>query len=145
MRTLVLALALALVPACERSTLGQTEFHGVKLGMLPNDVRDRFDGAGGQWRTVPGDGLKLEWTGQGSSGGSVQRAQFEFHNGILVAVRADLTGSDQASKGPGFTSSPVSVQARKASGGGVSYVWIARDCPEHKAEVAGLLAAAGAR
>lgn len=144
MRALVLAVALALVPACERSTLGDTEFHGVKLGMLPNDVRGRFNVADGQWRTVPGDGLKLEWTGQGNAG-SVRRAQFEFHNGMLVAVRADLAASDASSKGPAFAASPISVQARKQADAGVSYVWIARDCPEHKAEVAGLLSAAGAR
>ena len=94
---LVLALASGLV-GCDREAPNES-VRGVRLGMSPRDVRDRFEGsADGRWLTSVGKGLGasddtvLEWTAVGEMSRATQ-ARFEFHLGMLVAVRAHFRDS----------------------------------------------------
>jgi len=146
---LLLAILLALA-ACSKDA--PTAFHGVKLGMRPDDVRARYDVPGGHWKNdggTGGAGLKLTWQrdgkGTSSAGGGdagLDRAIFEFHNGLLVAVRATfLAPADDAWLAGGPRSeTPSTVIARDAENQLRQLRWIAKDCPEHEAEVRAILA-----
>lgn len=142
---LVVLLALAFVAGCNRESPNES-VPGVRLGMTPRDVRDRFEPGGeGTWQTRVGGGAgatddtTLEWSAS-SEAGRVSRARFEFHLGMLVAVRAHLrspAGSTDVS------ATPKTVTARTPGGpgkGGTEVTILARDCPTHHDE-AELLAA----
>src|SRR3954453_15062026 len=95
MRVLLVSLMLALSVACNRDAPNEL-VPGVRLGMSPRDVRDRFDGGGeGAWQTKVGGGAGasddtvLEWSARGEKSRATRR-RFEFHLGMLVAVRAHL-------------------------------------------------------
>jgi hypothetical protein len=67
----------------------------VRLGMAPRDVRDRFhppNGDPGAWQTAlgAGDDTVLEWTARDPQS-TIREARFEFHLGMLVAMRAKTT------------------------------------------------------
>lgn len=128
-RALVLAAALALAACAKRPPT----FHGVELGMVPRDVRDRFD-VKGSFEVEPSssDDFTMKFSPQ--KGATVSAAQFEFHGGALVAVRADVSASDPANAGDAFvvTSSAVLHRERKPEGAHLDLV--ARDCPTHRAE-----------
>lgn len=121
-----------------------TEVHGIALGMTPREVRERFKTAvPGQWRFVAGDDPALEWLPSGPS--SVERARFEFHGGMLVAVRLLLSAADPAAQGARLGVSTASVLARRGlTDGRVELVLLARDCPTHAEEVGRLLTGGGA-
>lgn len=120
------------------------DLHGVRLGMGPRDVRARFDAGGeGRWSSAAGASLALEYEGDGSSAASVRRARFEFHGGMLVAVRATLAPSDAASRGAPFEVGPATVVSRApGEGGAVALFMASRECPDHREEVASIVAAA---
>ena len=119
---------------------GGTSFHGAKLGMAPRDVRDRFDLAplGAFKITSPGDELILDWAPAHAGEGTVESARFEFHAGMLVAVRAKLAQRDPEAAGVALLATKTAVVAR-ARAEGVSYTLIARDCPTHREEEKRLL------
>jgi hypothetical protein len=109
----------------------------VRLGMSPRDVRERFrPGGEGTWQTAlgTGDDTVLEWNARGA--GPVAHARFEFHLGMLVAIRATTTervARDEVS------ATPKTVTAKKsAPEGGTSVTVLARDCPTHKEEAESL-------
>jgi hypothetical protein len=139
---LVSALAIA-VAACSKPD--QTIFHGVRLGMAARDVRDRFDvGTTGEWKVTPGEEMLLDWSPAADGGhamdGPVASARFEFHSGMLVAIRADLDRGDPSAGGGELTVTGASVAAREPlPKDHVSYTLLARDCPTHKAEEQRLL------
>jgi hypothetical protein len=129
-----------LFAACARDAGGEG-VPGVRLGMSPRDVRDRFDGGGeGAWQTKVGGGsgasddTVLEWTASGAASRTT-RARFEFHLGMLVAVRAHLRetgGSERVD----LTRKTVTV--RTPQGGGMDLTILARDCPTHHDEAESL-------
>ena len=114
--------------------------------MAPRDVRDRFDGGGeGVWQTKVGGGAGasddtvLEWNASGATTRAT-RARFEFHLGMLVAVRAHLREPIETSK---VDLTPKTVTVRAPEGGGTDVTILARDCPTHHDEAEALAAKAG--
>ena len=135
-RALVLILALGACTPVETDALPN-----VRLGMAPRDVRDRFEPGGeGTWQTSVGSGTEdtaIEWKAAGGSA-RVKDARFEFHLGMLVAIRA--TTREPGSEGERITSTAGSVTLRKrAPDGGTSIAVLARDCPTHKDEAESLV------
>ena len=118
--------------------------HGARLGMAPRDVRDRFDlSKRGHWSSVAGKELSLEYDADDAANAPVRHARFEFHNGMLVAIRASLAKDDEVAAGEPLEVGRVSVASRTASNDGSVDLFIAsRTCPDHREEVARILAAA---
>lgn len=119
------------------------EVRGVRLGMTPDQVRERFDrGAPSSWRTeIAGTDLSLI---RAPSGSLDREARFEFHEGMLVAMRFDLSADAPEASGDPITISTASVTARtRGQGGRVSLVVLARDCPTHAEEVSRILSDGG--
>ena len=110
--------------------------------MAPRDVRDRFQPGGeGSWQTAlgAGDDTVLEWTARDPKL-HLAEARFEFHLGMLVAIRA-------RSREPGslerVSSTPKTVTLHApAAEGGTKITVLARDCPTHKDEADALAARA---
>lgn len=142
-RRVLLALALSGAGVACGQSEGGTSFHGAKLGMAPRDVRERFDLAplGAFKITSPGDELVLDWAPAHAGEGTVESARFEFHSGMLVAVRAKLAPRDPEAAGAPLLATKTAVVAR-ATSEGVSYTLIARDCPTHREEEKRLLQSA---
>jgi len=116
---------------------------GVRLGMAPRDVRDRFEGAAeGGWLTSVGKGpgssddTVLEWTSTGAKTRATQ-ARFEFHLGMLVAVRAHLREAISSER---VDLTPKTVTVRTPAAGGTDVTILARDCPTHHDEAESLAA-----
>ncbi len=133
--TLALALALNVGAGCSREAPDAVP--GVRLGMSPRDVRDRFDESGqGAWRTNvssgPGanDDTVLEWSAAVPASRATH-ARFEFHLGMLVAVRAHLR-EGASSERVDLTAKTVTL--RTAAAGGIDVTILARDCPTHHEE-----------
>jgi hypothetical protein len=128
-----LALAAPMVACQEREVIPN-----VRLGMTPRDVRDRFQSGGtGSWQTAlgVGDDTVLEWTSRDPQG-SVLEARFEFHLGMLVAIRARLRERSSADQ-VDVTRKTVTMRTSSREGG-TSVVVLARDCPTHKDEADGI-------
>lgn len=132
----LLALALVLTAGCSREE--RDAVPNVRLGMAPRDVRERFQpGAEGTWQTAlgAGDDTVLEWTARDPRS-SIAHARFEFHLGMLVAIRAR---SDEAVSREVVATTPRTVTVRSpASEGGATVTVLARDCPTHKEEAESL-------
>ena len=146
-RSVLVAVAVALAPTLGGALSGSTNgcarhepdaLPGVRLGMTPRDVRDRFDAGGpGTWQTRvgAGDDTVLEWTAQGS-GARIAQARFEFHLGMLVAIRARLVEPSSSDK---VELTPRTVTSRRpAEEGGTEVAVLARDCPPHREEAESL-------
>lgn len=110
----------------------------VRLGMAPRDVRERFQpSAAGSWQTAlgSGDDTVLEWTSRDASS-YVSQARFEFHLGMLVAIRARLNEKAEREE---VSTTPKTVTSRAPAGEGGTHVTVlARDCPTHKDEAEAL-------
>lgn len=138
-RRLALA-ALLLLIGCE--TAAADPVPGVRLGMTPRDVRDRFEPeAGGAWRTsvAPSkDDTMLEWSAPAAAEKSkATTASFEFHNGMLVAVRTHLRETTSKER---IDSTARTVTLRTPKDGGTDVTLLARDCPTHHEEAESLAA-----
>jgi hypothetical protein len=106
-----------------------TEFHGVKLGMTADAVRAHYD-APASFQT---DGTVLKAV---ATAGDV--ATFEFHRGVLVAVRGTTLQAPMGlPSGIRYSAGGV-VEVTKADAA-YSFRWIARDCPAHAEEAETLL------
>ena len=144
MRFAITVLVLLGLVACTREDTTES-VPGVRLGMSPRDVRDRFDGGGaGAWQTKVGGGAGatddtvLEWTALGQASRATT-ARFEFHLGMLVAVRAHL----REPAGPERVDlTPKTVAVRTPNGGGTDVTILARDCPTHHEEAQSLVSKA---
>lgn len=115
-------------------------FHGAKLGMSVADVRARFD-VGGSFHARPdgASGWALDWTATDASG-SVRSATFEFHEGLLVAVRAVATESDAIADRAGMTTTAGIVRrVNRRSDRLFDVLILSRGCPAHAAEVSRVL------
>lgn len=86
-------------------------FHGVRLGMSPSDVRASLDIPGRLLPRPSASGLAFELVG--GEHATVTTATFEFEDGALVAVRADLTGADDLAEGPRLERDVHAVRARR--------------------------------
>jgi hypothetical protein len=124
------------VIAKERSsTRGFGEVDGVRLGMTVRDLRARFGAGAGRWDSEVGDDIVLRWTPTPDAHGGPLAAQFEFHMGILMAIRADLPPGDLAAKGAPFELSDAIVVVRDPTPAGAVHVTVvARSCPIHAKE-----------
>lgn len=140
---LLAALVVVGALAKSRSAATRGELHGVRLGLTVRDVRARFDAAGaGQWESTVTDDMVLKWKPGADARGGPLAAQFEFHMGLLMAIRADLPPGDPAAKGPPFELSDSAVVVReKAPTGAVHLTAIARSCPIHAKEAQSLVSA----
>jgi hypothetical protein len=134
------ALALALVSGLAACSLGdeRAPLPGVRLGMSPRDVRDRFEGAEqGAWQTRLGPGATddtvLEWTATAATTRATH-ARFEFHLGMLVAVRAHLRAPAPPVGRVTATPKTVTGWSASTSDGGTELTMLARDCPTHHDE-----------
>ncbi len=125
---------------CDRHE-GAEDLPGVRLGMSPRDVRERFEGGrDGAWQTKLGSGTKddtvLEWNAADGKSRAVH-ARFEFHLGMLVAVRAQLREPSPKEQ-VDFTARTVTVRMPQDDGTAVTI--LARDCPTHHEEAEALVA-----
>lgn len=124
------------VGGCDTSEAGP--FPSVRLGMTPRDVRGRFEPGGeGSWKTGTGagDDTVLEWRAS-APGAKVPEARFEFHHGMLVAIRARLADAEDHER---VAATVRSVTLRRpAAAGGTEIAVLARDCPSHRQEAESL-------
>jgi hypothetical protein len=136
------ALLLALAVSLSACSLGdeRAPLPGVRLGMSPRDVRDRFEGGElGTWQTKLGGGsgatddTVLEWTATGATTRATH-ARFEFHLGMLVAVRAHLRAPTPTAGRVTTTPKTVTGWSASPSEGGTELTMLARDCPTHRDE-----------
>ncbi|UJR80934.1 hypothetical protein [Sandaracinus amylolyticus] len=112
---------------------------GARLGMTADQVRERFDeGAQASWRTeIVGPDMTLI---RGPSASLDRETRFEFHNGMLVAIRAELPPDADEARGGAVEISPAAVIARTNDGRGRVHLRVlARDCPTHAEEVSRVL------
>ena len=111
-------------------------FHGTKLGMSIADVRTRFDVAGSFHARPDGEsGWALDWTSRDADS-AVRRATFEFHEGLLVAVRAVVAPTDAiASRDEMTTTSGTVRRVRRREDRLFDVLILSRGCPAHAAEV----------
>lgn len=142
--TLALGIALTLaLPAasagCSRADAAEA-LPAIKLGMSPRDVRARFEpSTQGSWTTKigssPGDDTILEWVAADTTSARITTAKFEFHLGMLVAIRAHLR-EPVAAEAIALTAKTVTSRAPAGSnaGAGSDLVVLARDCPTHRDE-----------
>lgn len=128
-RGAVLALVFA---ACGETRI--PDFHGVRLGMTPREVRDRFD-VRGDFRVATGsatDDVTMSFAPAKPT--SIESVRFEYHMGALVAVRADVTDTDPAWSGDPTIVMRAEVLHRERAASFMHIDWISRECPTHAAE-----------
>lgn len=110
-------------------------------------VRQRFDGARwGKWSSVAlPDQTTLRWSRTADRPGLPLVVAFEFTEGKLAAIRADIEGSAPLAVGPPLESSFAAVVARQSEGDGtVRFTVLSRTCSKHAGEAARLISS-GAR
>ena len=116
-------------------------FHGTRLGMSVAEVRSRFDARGaGDFHARPdvASGWSIEWTATSAS--AVRSATFEFHEGLLVAVRAVVDRSDALTRETGLTVTSGTVRrVTSRPDAAFDVLLLSRACPAHAAEVRSLL------
>jgi len=121
---------------------GPIVLEGARLGMTPAELRRAFVlGPSGTFRSEPAaQDFSVEWLpAPGTARPRLTHARFEFHGGLLVAVRIRGRADDDALAGPGVAQTPGSVIARRTHGDVTDVTMLARDCPTHAAEVASIL------
>ena len=121
---------------------------GTFLGMTVGDVRQRFSpGQEGEWTSsTRNEDFVLEWAqteaqtiGDATSG--IRQATFEFHEGLLVAIRAEVSPASPLAEGAGLEIHSVSVLHRSVHDDRVRVSLLSRTCPTHHEEVQALLEA----
>ena len=137
--TLGLASGLARTYLVQHRAERRVELRGVWLGMTPTDVRERYRApVQGTWRSEMRADPVIIWSALSPEPGST--ASFEFHGGVLVAVRMVVPTSDPDAQGPSLDVSTASVLVRQGSTDGrVELTLLARDCPTHAEEIHRLL------
>jgi len=126
-----------------------SDVYGARLGLGASDLRSRFaPPERGAFRAAAdaltnGD-LALDWSADART--SPLRARFEFHSGLLVAIRATLPATSPLAAGPALSETAVSVLSRHENADQTASLTIlAKDCPTHAAEVRRLLRGASTR
>lgn len=146
---LVVTLVLAVAAFCNTAACGRDPgpdpVPGVRLGMTPRDVRDHFEGGGqGAWQTRfdrggagASDDTVVEWTATDEKA-PTRHARFEFHLGMLVAIRAQQRDPIAAER-IDVTPKTVTRRVPGASGNpGTDVTVLSRDCPTHHEEAEAL-------
>ena len=123
------------------------EFHGARLGMTASQLRQSFALADeGAFRAAGNAGsegeLWLEWTP--TQAASLAGARFEFHEGLLVAIRAELHDASEATR---VAAEPVQLTEGTLrhralltpDSARVRISILSRDCPTHAEEVRRLI------
>lgn len=119
---------------------GTGDLRGVRLGLSAADTRARFVAPGpGTWTSESNPEPALRWTSLDRDA-PVREAVFEFHQGMLVAVRLHTAPGAPEGAGPPMELTPARVLARSATDRGTDVTVLSRNCPTHAAEVARLLA-----
>lgn len=115
------------------------DLRGVRLGFSAADTRELFQTASpGVWSSEANPEPRLRW--EARQGGPVRQAIFEFHQGMLVAIRLQVAAETPEAQGPALEVTPARVLTRKKEpSGGVSVTALSRTCPAHATEVAQLL------
>jgi len=105
---------------------------GVSLGMSEEQVEHAFaDRASGDWsRTAGCGGVALEWR-RTEACASARWARFEFHEGVLVAIRLH---SDDAAAPEHAEQTSTAVRQRRPFEGGTATTILSRTCLTHTAE-----------
>lgn len=113
-----------------------TDVRGVRLGLGAADTRERFSPSGpGQWASDGGTTAALRWTAQPPVG-AVHEAVFEFHQGMLVAIRLRLDPASGEAAGAALEVTPGRIVARERQGEEALLTVLSRTCPGHADEVA---------
>lgn len=108
-------------------------------------VRARFEGAAyGKWiGSGPAGPPAVRWTRTAARPGLPLAVTFEFNEGKLVAIRADLESTERLAVGPAVETSFAAVVGRELeSNGAVRLTVLSRTCSKHIAEAARLIASA---
>ena len=119
----------------------RAEMFGARLGMTMSDARSRFQpGSEGTFtQTNSPDLVGLEWQPAGTVS-EVRKGLLEFHNGMLVAVHAEVKEGHALASGLKIEVSGETVTVREPiETGWVKVSMIAQDCPAHAKEVKRLL------
>ena len=94
---------------------------GLRLGATVDEVRAARGGS--------------DWTTRVDQSGDLEVARadesYSFHEGLLVAVDAQVAGTATDASGPPREVTPGTVLAREPSGSGVRLRLVSRTCPTH--------------
>jgi len=108
----------------------------VRLGMTADDVRRRIDARGpGEWTSRLSDG---DWVLEHRAPNAT--AEYELHEGQLVAIRIDASAASDLGATPNFQVTRGSVLVRDDEAGRVRITLLSRDCPTHRVEAERLVA-----
>ena len=112
--------------------------------MTMEDARAAFiDGAAGDWSTPPGCcGTALEWSREAVGATQTRWARFEFHQGLVVAIRVLSDAPPPRTRHVEVTPAIVS-EIRAGADGSTSTTVLARACEMHAPEVRQLMAVTG--
>jgi len=112
---------------------------GVTLGMSEREVQRAFtDGAAGLWsRESACAGVALEWTRMDPRA-TARWARFEFHDGLLAAIRLQVDEAPTARAEKTVTA----VRQERPFGGGTAITILTRACSTHAAEAEQIASAA---
>ncbi len=152
---LCLALLATLGSACTKGS-AVPDFYGVRLGMTPGEVRTRFTPPGSFASKATPTDYAMTWEPKGTASRDPYQASFEFHDGILVAIRARVPDSADFAKGHHYVVSTATVLRRlparatqegpaKGPSEWVQVDELARTCPTHAAEAARIIQQSKAR
>lgn len=122
--------------------------HGVWLGLTALQVQRRFEDAPyGEFSELKGcSSPTLLWQRRDEGKTTIRSARFEFHDGMLVAMRMRLAATDPLSRGPRLETSTGSLLGRATTADrDTALVWLVRDCDSHAEEAAELLASGRVR
>lgn len=115
-----------------------TDLRGVRLGLSASDTRTLFQAPGpGSWSSESNPEPILRWKAQ--PGALIHEAIFEFHQGMLVAIRLRVDPSSTEAQGPPLEVTQARVVSRGREGEEALVTVLSRTCPTHAPEVARLL------
>jgi hypothetical protein len=130
--------------ALRRPAADGIDLRGVRLGLSLSDTRARFQAPDeGSWSLQSAPEPVLEWTSGQGDASPVRRAVFEFHSGMLMAIRLRVAPGSAEAAGPSLEVGATRVVHRQPQGGSTEVVVLSRTCPTHAAEVKALLSGAG--
>ena len=116
--------------------------YGARLGLTAAQLRDDFQLAG-EWALATDEvgALTLTWAPSSvEEADAPSSAIFEFHEGLLVAMRFRVPSGASIASGDPLVVVPDAVLHREPLlGGEVEVTVIARNCPTHAEEVSRLL------
>lgn len=111
--------------------------------MSAADVRSHYQHPG-QWRseTSPTGIFTLQWVpeDQALDTTGIQSASFEFHQSLLVAIRATLDPVHPLADDRSEENADVLKYVSSEADGTTQVFWITKNCPVHREEVEALSA-----